>query len=447
MAQYIVFVFISFLFYKVPGIPLQISVNKPNSEDPLAVLQRQSAKGLPKPDEEFNDRNDTQEFDMRLTPNQKRYIEFETLTHGAPRHLWKRKAIADYRRYWPYGIVPYTLDPTLSSYHRQWVTDAMYVWERDTCVEFRYSTPPLSAQLGHTDSVFISHGEDCITSVGKVPGGQNITIGRCRKGSIIHELGHTLGFVHEQSRPDRDGNVEIVFNNIIPSRTHDFDKYPDGTITTYGEPYDFGSIMHYSSTAYTKNGHITVKTHDPHIQMTIGQRDAPSFLDLRLINDIYDCNAHCEPRQCNNEGYQGPSCECICPEGFIGEACNELETSHTGCGGTILSDSRGTITSSWYPGEYPITENCYWLIKGPIGSTISINVEAFDTDNAGDCQWCNCDYLELKVYGFEKVGQRYCGKHVDSPYRYNWHQLLVHFRTDELWTGNSGFKLHYIINQ
>jgi len=36
------------------------------------------------------------------------------------------------------------------------------------------------------------------------------------KSTVQHEFLHALGFVHEQSRPDRDDFVTIDFTNIDP---------------------------------------------------------------------------------------------------------------------------------------------------------------------------------------------------------------------------------------
>ena len=56
--------------------------------------------------------------------------------------------------------------------------------------------------------------------MGRLGGKQEILIGsveaKCKVGNLIHELGHTLGFFHEHSRPDRDDFVRVALEKVRP---------------------------------------------------------------------------------------------------------------------------------------------------------------------------------------------------------------------------------------
>ena len=66
-----------------------------------------------------------------------------------------------------------------------------------------------------------------------------------QKGTIVHELGHAIGFIHEHNRPDRDEYITINRQNINSTAAYNFNIYSPGLINTYGVPYDYTSVMHY----------------------------------------------------------------------------------------------------------------------------------------------------------------------------------------------------------
>ena len=66
----------------------------------------------------------------------------------------------------------------------------------------------------------------------------------------MHEIGHAIGLWHEQSRPDRDWYLKIVWNNIADDKTAQFRRRTTYEVDHYGSTYDYGSIMHYSRKAF-----------------------------------------------------------------------------------------------------------------------------------------------------------------------------------------------------
>ena len=64
-------------------------------------------------------------------------------------------------------------------------------------------------------------------------------------GTVSHEIGHAVGFNHEQSRSDRDSFVEIIEENIRSGFERNFEKR---TTDQRGVPYDYYSVMHYGKT-------------------------------------------------------------------------------------------------------------------------------------------------------------------------------------------------------
>ncbi|MDX1983913.1 MAG: M12 family metallopeptidase [Bryobacteraceae bacterium] len=58
---------------------------------------------------------------------------------------------------------------------------------------------------------------------------------------MLHEMGHALGLLHEQSRSDRDGHVKVIWPNIT-----DRTQYDKEAGSADSGLYDAASIMHYA---------------------------------------------------------------------------------------------------------------------------------------------------------------------------------------------------------
>uniref|UniRef100_A0A0N5B763 Metalloendopeptidase n=1 Tax=Strongyloides papillosus TaxID=174720 RepID=A0A0N5B763_STREA len=259
------------------------------------------------------------------------------------------------------------------------IEEALKKIQGETCVTFNKSTRHIRLKNGIN---FKYDKDGCSSYVGKrkEEKPQSILLDddcKTHLGAIIHEISHTLGLNHEQSRRDRDSYIRVYRRNIEKEQRYNVAYDPWHNSQTFGISYDLSSIMHYSIFAFSSNNLSTLVPLDQNYNYTIGQENDYTFNDVKLINYLY-CNDTCKndttPLECENFSYRDPkNCsQCRCPHGFAGTNCTILQPqSDPDKCGTHYYNATDKVSNMTKTGIM----NCTFHIKAEHGGNITVTVE------------------------------------------------------------------------
>ncbi len=186
-------------------------------------------------------------------------------------------------RKWPNNTVIYVLDGSLSNNQIQVTRNSMEEWRSKTNIRFKERT---------NENYYVTirnNGDNCNCASANL--GVNGTRGRINMGVrtsevvMIHEIGHTLGYIHEQTRSDRDNHVRILFENIQSGAESQFRK--NNNSVNIGE-FDIKSTMMYGAYTFSKNGRPTITRLDGSTHPR--RRAELSAGDIAGTNQVYPGN-------------------------------------------------------------------------------------------------------------------------------------------------------------
>ncbi|KAL5020488.1 hypothetical protein ScPMuIL_003380 [Solemya velum] len=256
-----------------------------------------------------------------------------------------RRFIDDRTNYhWPQAVIPYQFFSGIDDEEMEKYQCAMRKFEYWSCFRFPEWNSAIPEEVGHGTYLEFVQSSSCSSYIGREKSDAQAIKCCNNEKKCIHELSHAIGFFHEHSHPARDDYIRINWDNIDPDRHSLFTRMGTQAGTSLG--YDIGSIMHYSSRAFSENKLDSITVLDADLEHIWLENDDAYHYLFKEAQTMYNCNDLKCPNFngsfCENDGYFAyikGECTCKCLPGLDPEnGCATLYTPDTSLKNLVWPD-------------------------------------------------------------------------------------------------------------